>query len=61
LTLLGCDGIDFVGWLPFGKNCIKIERGANRLGGVSPIARHHDDPCYSGRAQRLYGARRLAS
>jgi hypothetical protein len=60
LALLHGDGIHLVGGVAVGQHRVEVERRADRLRGVRAIARHHDNPRYSSRAQRLHGTGRLA-
>src|SRR5579875_4075190 len=46
-SLLACDRINFVRWHAIGENRVEIERGADCLGRIGAIARHHDDPRHS--------------
>jgi hypothetical protein len=56
---LGSDGVDLVGRNPIREDGVEAERGANRLGRVGPVARHHDDPRHACGAQSLDSPRGL--
>src|SRR5262245_20999581 len=54
--LFGCYGIDLIGRLPIGKYSIEIERSADSLGSIEPIAGNHHDAAGTSCAKRVHGA-----
>ena len=55
--LLQGNRLDFISWDTIGKRGIKIKRGADRLGGIGPVSRQHDDARDARVAKRTDGPR----